>query len=152
MVKLLRIFIFKYSNQGPWLKPSLHKRAGCAHWHSVVSATWKIGKVTFSSVSAQLSERSLFTCTCYMHASATSIEVTALCNVRRFYFLITYRLCKKRKYYNRMSEKKNSLLLMNVHVLYVLEDKTSTKKFPSVCLAVYLYVDCRWGHNNFRRS
>ena len=55
-----------------------------------------------------------------------------------FYFLITYGVCKKRKYCNRMSEKKNSLLLTNVHVLYVLEDKTSNKKFPSVCLAVCL--------------
>ena len=27
-----------------------------------------------------------------------------------FYFLITYGVCKKRKYCNRMSEKKNSLL------------------------------------------
>ena len=37
-----------------------------------------------------------------------------------------------------MSKKKHSLLLVNVHfhVLYVLEDKASTKKFPSVCLAV----------------
>ena len=35
--------------------------------------------------SRQLSKRSLFTCTCYMHASATSIEVTALCNVHRFF-------------------------------------------------------------------
>ena len=31
-----------------------------------------------------------------------------------FYFLITYGVCKKRKYCNRMSEKKNSLLLTNV--------------------------------------
>ena len=29
---------------------------------------------------------------------------------------------------------------MNVHVLYVFEDKTSKKKFPSVCLSVWLYV------------
>ena len=29
---------------------------------------------------------------------------------------------------------------MNVHVLYVLEDKKSNKKFPSVCLDVWLYV------------
>ena len=36
-----------------------------------------------------------------------------------------------------MSEKKNSLLLTNVHVLYVLEDKTSKKKI-SVCLSVCL--------------
>ena len=40
-----------------------------------------------------------------------------------------------------MSEKKNCLLLTNVHVLYVLEDKTSKKKFRlSVCLVVWLYV------------
>ena len=97
-----------------------------------------------------------------------------------FYFLMTYGVCKKRKYCNRMSEKKNSLLLMNFHVLYVLEDKTiislftysicdekvtSNKKFrlsarPSVCLAVCLsgclsvclYVDFYCRHNNFRRS
>ena len=43
-----------------------------------------------------------------------------------FYFLITYGVCKKRKYCNRMSEKKkNSLLLTNVYDFYVLEDKTS---------------------------
>ena len=46
-----------------------------------------------------------------------------------FYFLITYGVCKKRKYCNRMSQKKNSPLLTNVHVLYVLEDKTSTKQY-----------------------
>ena len=40
-----------------------------------------------------------------------------------FYFLITYGVCKKRKYCNRMSEKKKFLLLTNVHDLYVLEDK-----------------------------
>ena len=35
---------------------------------------------------------------------------------RTFYFLITYGVCKKRKYCNRMSEKKkNSLLLTNVY-------------------------------------
>ena len=42
-------------------------------------------KVTFASLSGQLSERSLFTCTCYMHASTTSIEVTTPCNVHRFF-------------------------------------------------------------------
>ena len=42
-----------------------------------------------------------------------------------------------------MSEKKNSLVLTNVHDLYVLEDKTSPKKFPSVCLDVWMYVR-RW--------
>ena len=35
-------------------------------------------------------------------------------------------------------EKKNSLLLTNVYDLYVLDDKTSQKKFPSVCLSVRL--------------
>ena len=39
-----------------------------------------------------------------------------------------------------MSEKKNSLFLTNVHDFYVLEDKTSQKKFPSVCLSVWMYV------------
>ena len=56
-----------------------------------------------------------------------------------FYFLITSGVCKKRKYCNRMS-KKNCLFLTNVHVLYVLEDKTSKKKIPSVCLYVGLSV------------
>ena len=41
---------------------------------------------------------------------------------------------------------------MNVYVLYILEDKTSKNKFPSVCLAVRTYVDFCCGHNNFRRS
>ena len=61
-----------------------------------------------------------------------------------FYFLITYGVCKKRKYCNRITEKKNSLLLTNVHDLYFLEDKTSQKKFsslcPSVCLSVWMYA------------
>ena len=39
-----------------------------------------------------------------------------------------------------MSEKKNSLFLLNVHVLYMLKDKRSKKKFPAVCLYVWLYV------------
>ena len=40
----------------------------------------------------------------------------------------------------RVKKRKNSLLLMNVHVLYVLEDKTSKKKFRlSVCLS-----GCTW--------
>ena len=89
-----------------------------------------------------------------------------------FYFLITSGVCKKRKYCNRMS-KKNCLFLTNVHVLYVLEDKTSKKKFRlsvcmsvclfaclsvcmyvclSVCLVVCTYVDFSCGHNDFRRS
>ena len=57
-----------------------------------------------------------------------------------FYFLITYGVCKKRKYYNRISKKKNSLLLTNVYGFYVLEDKTSQKKFPSVWISGCLDV------------
>ena len=52
-----------------------------------------------------------------------------------------------------MSEKKNSLPLTNVHDLYVLKDKTSQKKFPSVCLSecldVRTSVDFSCGHSNF---
>ena len=74
-----------------------------------------------------------------------------------FYFLITYGVCKKRQYCNRMSEKKNSLLLTNVHDLYVSEEKTSQKNFRlsvclSGCLDVRTYVDCSCVHNNFRMS
>ena len=39
-----------------------------------------------------------------------------------------------------MSEKKKFSPLMNVRVLYVLEDKISKKKFPSACLFVCLSV------------
>ena len=60
-----------------------------------------------------------------------------------------YGVCKTRKYCNRMSEKKNSLLLTNAHVLYVLEDETSKKNFrlsvcPPVYLVVWLYVRGRF--------
>ena len=55
-----------------------------------------------------------------------------------YYFLITYGVCKKSKYCNRISEKKTSLLLTNVHVLYVLEDEASKKKFS---LSAYTYVN-----------
>ena len=41
----------------------------------------------------------------------------------------------------------------NVHVLYVLEEKTSTKNvLVSVCLSGCTYVDFRRAHNKFRRS
>ena len=71
----------------------------------------------------------------YSHYPNPNFSTNKKClNWINFYSLITYAVCKKRKYCNRMSEKKNSLLLTNV--LYGLEDKTSTKKFPSVCLSV----------------
>ena len=58
-----------------------------------------------------------------------------------FYFLITYGVCKNRKYCNRMTGKKNSLLLTNAHVLYVLEDETNKKNFRlSICLSGCLAV------------
>ena len=46
-----------------------------------------------------------------------------------FYFLITYGECQERKYYNFKSEK--IVLFTNVHVLYILELKNSSKKFSS---------------------
>ena len=70
------------------------------------------------------------------HGTTENLKCYSSCGAS-FYFLITYEVCKKRKYYNRMSKKKNSLLLKIVHVLYVLEDKTSKKN------AVYLSV-CTW--------
>ena len=52
-------------------------------------------------------------------------------------FLITYGVCRKRKYCNRMMEKK-ILLLMNVYVLYVFELRTSKKNVRlSVCMSVW---------------
>ena len=48
-----------------------------------------------------------------------------------FNFLIKYEVFKKKKYCNRKNEK-NSLLLMNVHALYVFELKKKRKN--SVCL------------------
>ena len=53
--------------------------------------------------------------------------------------------------------KKNSLLLMNFHVLYVLEDKINKKVVrPSVCLPACLsgctHLDFCCRHNNFRKS
>ena len=98
---------------------------------------------------------------------------------RLFYCLITYGVCKKRKYCNRMSEKKNSPFDECSCFVYVKRQKEQKnfrlsvcmsgctyvrdvkrqkeqKKFPSVCLCVCLdvrtYVDFSCGHNNFRRS
>ena len=73
-----------------------------------------------------------------------------------FYFLITYGVCKKRKYCNRMSGK-NSLLLMKCSCFVCLRRQNDKKKIPlSVCLSVWLsgctYVDPGCEHNNFRRS
>ena len=52
-----------------------------------------------------------------------------------------------------MSEKKKILSFWQMFMIFVLEDKTSQKKFPSVCLSVCLdvrtYVDFSCGHNNF---
>ena len=45
-----------------------------------------------------------------------------------FYFLITYGVCKKRKYYNRMSEKKTLLFLINFF------------NMNNTCLRTYLNV------------
>ena len=50
-------------------------------------------------------------------------------------------------------KKQNSLLFTNVHVFYVLEDKTSKKKFRlPACLSVCMFADFWCGNNNFRRS
>ena len=63
------------------------------------------------------------------------------------YLRMIFTFSSHTKYVKRQSiviasvkKKKKSLLLTNVHDLYVLEDKTSKKKFPSVCLSVWIYV------------
>ena len=77
---------------------------------------------------------------CLRRILAFRIVVLKSVGTLNYYFLITYGVCKKRKYCNRMSKKKNSLLLTNVHDLYVLEDKTSKKKCPPVRLSVRMSV------------
>ena len=64
------------------------------------------------------------------------------------YFLTIYGVCKKRQYCNRMIEKKNSLLLLNVHVL-CLRTQNKEKQIPSVCLYV---LDFWLWTQNFRKS
>ena len=56
-----------------------------------------------------------------------------------FYFLITYGVCKKRKYCNRMSEKKNSPI-DECSCFVCLRRQNKQKKIPSVCLSVCLIV------------
>ena len=59
-----------------------------------------------------------------------------------FYSLITYRVYEKRKYYNHKIEKKeNSLPLINIQVLYVLEHKISKTNFRlSVCTYIHTWI------------
>ena len=53
------------------------------------------------------------------------------------YFLITYGVCKKRKYCNRMSERKKKFSLFDKCSCFVcLRRQNKQKKFPSVCLSV----------------
>ena len=59
---------------------------------------------------------------------------------RIFTFLSHTEYVKRESIVIAWVKKKNSLLLTNVHDLYVLEDKTSQKKCPSVCLSVRMYV------------
>ena len=60
-----------------------------------------------------------------------------ICNC--FYFLITYGVCKKKKYCNRMSEKKNSPF-DECSCFVCLRRQNKQEKFPSACLSVCLAV------------
>ena len=64
-----------------------------------------------------------------------------------FYFLMTYGICKKRKFCNRMSKKK-ILSFWWMFMFYVLEHKTSKTNFRlSDCLPICLSVclsGCTW--------
>ena len=46
-------------------------------------------------------------------------QVEILNNVRFCYFLITYGVCKKRKYCNRMSEKKKILSFWKIFMIFM---------------------------------
>ena len=126
---------------------------GCRH--ALITSSFTSSLYVFSQLSQLIVSR--YACDkkvqCYVFTAFLNPLTTKNYN---FYFLITYGICKKRKYCNHMSEKQNSLLLTNIHDLYVLEDKESKKKFPSVCLSgcldVRTYVDFSWEHNNYRRS
>ena len=55
-----------------------------------------------------------------------------------FYFLITYRVCKKRMYCNRMSEKKKFFPFDECSCFVWLRRQKKQKKFPSVCLSFHV--------------
>ena len=69
-----------------------------------------------------------------------------------FYFLMTYGVCKKRKYCNRMSEKRKISSFDECSCFVCLRRRNEQKKIPSVRPSVCLYVDFCCGHNNFRRN
>ena len=71
-----------------------------------------------------------------------------------FYFLITYDVCKKRKYCNRMSEKKKFSPFdeFSCFVCLSRQNKQKNSFCLSVCLSGCTYVDFSYGQNNFRRS
>ena len=88
-------------------------------------------------------------------------SIGAMNNVHSFdfCFLITYGVCKKRKYCNRMSEKKKFSPFDECSCFVNLKRQKEQKKnfvrlsvCPSVFLDVHTYVDFSCGHNNFRRS
>ena len=65
-----------------------------------------------------------------------------------FYSLSTYEVCQKKSIVITIT-KRNSLPLVEIHVLYGLELKTSISKFCYVCLSVCVSGCLVCEHNNF---
>ena len=141
----------------PGLPPRLNIFCACFVFQDIQNMNIRQKEIVFNLTHA-ITILSLFKYSVCDEKVKTAPKDIILARVNASYFLVTYGVCKKRKYCNRMSEiKKNSLLLTNVHDFYILQDKTSQIKFPSVCLSVCLsgcldvrtYVDFSCGHNNF---
>ena len=64
----------------------------------------------------------------------------ALYHFLDFYFLITYGVCKKRKYCDRMSEKKKKFSPFDKCLWFLCLRRQNKRKKISVCLSVWMYV------------
>ena len=127
----------------------IRERKACENefWVWYACRDWNSSCSHDSRALIDLFHRNIPHSSCSLHSIFSGLTLRRRSHCEQFfYFLITYGVCKKTKYCNRISEKnKNSLLLTNVHNLYVLEDKTSQKKkFPSVylsvCRSVWMYA------------
>ena len=91
----------------------------------------------------------------YSKGSFYFLITYGVCKKRKYcFFLLSHHgVCKKRKYCNRMSEKKKFSPFDKCLSFLCLIRQDKQKKIPSVCLSgcldVRTYVDFSCGHNNF---